>query len=80
MGHVNLLNVDTEGHDIEVVKGAGAMLEVMEIDLLQVEAAMSHDDTRYVALNDFIEYLEPMGYRLFGLYEQMRAQEPGSAH
>jgi len=71
ISHVDLLKIDTEGHDLEVLIGAESLLDEMQIDLVQVEAGMNDDNTRHVSLATFIEYLQPKGYRLFGLYEQV---------
>jgi len=69
--HVNLCKVDTEGLDLEVVAGFGQMLEAQAIDLLQVEAGLNPTNTAHVDLTRFRDLLEPLGYRLFYLYDQV---------
>lgn len=69
---VSYLKIDTEGYDLEVLKGFESMLERMSIDLLQVEASMNDLNRKHVDLQEFRGFLEPRGYRLFGVYEQAR--------
>jgi FkbM family methyltransferase len=35
--HINLLKIDTEGHDLEVLKGGAGLLKEEKVDLLQIE-------------------------------------------
>lgn len=67
---INFLKVDTEGHDLEVLKGAEAMLRKSEIDVMDVEVGMNVDNKYHVPLHDVQVFLEGFGYRLFGLHEQ----------
>lgn len=69
--HVDLLKVDTEGQDLEVLRGGARLLDEMRISVLQVEAGMSRTNNRHVAFETFREYLEPRRYALFGMYEQV---------
>ena len=68
---INYLKVDTEGSDLDVLKGAEEMLTSHRIDLIQVEAGMNFRNTHHVPFEDFKRFLEPRGYFLFGLYEQV---------
>jgi FkbM family methyltransferase len=69
--HINLLKIDTEGHDLYVLEGARAMLAGNRIDVVQVEAGMNPLNTNHVHLKEFLQLLEPLGYFLFGVYEQV---------
>ena len=69
--HIHLLKIDTEGHDLHVLEGARAMLETSCIDVVQVEAGMNPLNTDHVHLKEFLQFLEPLGYFLFGVFEQM---------
>jgi len=67
---VSFLKIDTEGRDLDVLCGAKRLLESSAVDLLQVEAGMHHGNTHHVNHLRFYEYLEPLGYSLFGVYDQ----------
>jgi hypothetical protein len=69
--HIHLIKIDTEGLDMEVLKGAARMLEDNAIDLIQVEAGMNSTNQLHVPLREFMEYLEPKGYHLFRIYDQV---------
>lgn len=68
---IGFLKVDTEGHDLEVLKGAQQLLEESRVDFVQVEAGMNRTNRLHVPLAAFQDYLEPRSYFLFALYEQM---------
>jgi FkbM family methyltransferase len=67
---INYLKIDTEGGDLEVLKGAANMLTEQRIDLVEVEAGMNPGNNRHVPFEALKEYLESHGYFLFGIYEQ----------
>lgn len=68
---INYLKIDTEGGDLEVLKGAVNMLTEQRIDCVQVEAGMNPNNNRHVPFEFLKEYLESHKYFLFGIYEQM---------
>jgi FkbM family methyltransferase len=68
--HIHYLKIDTEGHDLEVLKGASSMLTDFRIDLVQAEVSMNPDNNLHVSFFKVANHLEPLGYRLFGVYEQ----------
>jgi len=68
---ISYLKIDTEGYDLEVLKGAQTMLREQRIDLVEVEAGMYPGDTRHVPFEKLKEYLEQQEYFVFALYEQM---------
>ena len=68
--YVDVLKIDTEGFDIEVLKGATGMLRQHNITFIQVEAGMNPHNKLHVPLQAFVDYLTPFGYVLFGIYEQ----------
>ena len=70
VGYIDVLKIDTEGFDIEVLKGATSMLQGHKITFIQVEAGMNPHNKLHVPLQDFVDYLTPFGYVLFGIYEQ----------
>jgi FkbM family methyltransferase len=68
---ISYLKIDTEGGDLEVLKGAVNMLTEQRIDCVQVEAGMNSSNNRHVPLELLKEFLESHRYFLFGIYEQM---------
>jgi FkbM family methyltransferase len=68
---ISLLKIDTEGHDLEVLRGSSGMLSSMAIDIVQVEAGMNSTNTRHVPFAELRETLAGFGYDLFAFYEQV---------
>lgn len=67
---IDYLKIDTEGHDLEVLKGAREMLAAHKVGFVQVEAAMTRENRKHVAFAEFDNHLWNFGYVLFGIYEQ----------
>ncbi len=61
IGHIDLLKIDTEGHDLSVLKGARSALSERKIGMIQFEFIPANIATR-VTMRDFFEVLE--GYRI----------------
>lgn len=70
--HISLLKIDTEGHDLAVLRGAKGMLSRATIDIVQVEAGMNPGNNVHVPFDALRTELERHGYRLFGIYSQVR--------
>lgn len=70
INYIDVLKIDTEGFDIEVLKGATSMLKANHIKFIQVEAGMNPYNKLHVPLQQFVNFLLPYGYVLFGIYEQ----------
>jgi hypothetical protein len=70
--HINYLKIDTEGYDLEVLKGASELLAGHSIDLLEVEVGMNPRNDYHVNISVVLEYLESKGYLVFGVYEQVQ--------
>lgn len=68
--HIDFLKIDTEGLDLEVLKGAEQLLKANQVTLIQVEAGMNSLNKKHIPLEQFKEYLEERGYLLFGIYGQ----------
>jgi FkbM family methyltransferase len=68
---IDFLKIDTEGFDLDVLKGAAALLDHDRIGIVQVEAGLSPLNTTHVPLEQLKTYLETKGYYLFGIYEQV---------
>jgi FkbM family methyltransferase len=69
--NISILKIDTEGHDLDVVLGFISLIQLHRVDFIQVEASMNRHNTKHVAFRDFCGLLEPLGYALFGIYDQV---------
>jgi FkbM family methyltransferase len=67
---VDFLKVDTEGHDLDVLRGAESMLSEQRIAVVQTEVGMSPLNTLHAAFEVTKAHLEKRGYYLFGIYAQ----------
>jgi len=67
---IDLLKIDTEGFDLEVLKGARNMLSSGQIAFVLAEIGFHPGDARHVLFDDIRSYLLPMGYTVFGIYDQ----------
>lgn len=69
---IDVLKIDTEGGDLDVLRGARRMLSSSRIGVVQVEAGMHDANARHVPFASFVQLLEAeFGYRLFGIYDQV---------
>lgn len=71
INEINYLKIDTEGGDLEVLRGAENMLTEQRIDLVEVEAGMNVSNKWHVPFEVLKGYLESRRYFLFGIYEQV---------
>lgn len=66
---IDYLKIDVEGHELEVLKGAGRLLTEGRIRIIQFEY-----DRSYLAANlrlkDMFDLLQGYGYRLYKIYPQ----------
>ena len=67
---IDYLKIDTEGYDLEVLKGATEMLEDGSIAFVQAEVSMNPKNTFHVDFVEVKNFLEKYKYVLFGIYEQ----------
>lgn len=68
---IDYLKIDTEGHDLSVLRSARPWLEVDRIKIIEVEAGISPENTHHVPYHDLIAELTSHRYRVFGIYEQI---------
>jgi FkbM family methyltransferase len=67
---VDILKLDTEGYELEVLRGAEIMLLKNRITIIKVECGVNPDIEYHLSLEDICDHLYPLGYRLFGFYDQ----------
>jgi FkbM family methyltransferase len=77
---ISFLKIDTEGHDLEVLKGAAKVLDEQRIDFVKVEAGMNPANERHVPFTELKSYVEARGYWLFGIYDQKHERSGGRPH
>lgn len=71
LNDVALMKIDTEGHDLRVLKGAERALAQGKVAAVIVEASMSPRNQFHVPFQDFQNFFEDLGgWHLFGVYEQ----------
>jgi len=65
---VDLLKTDTEGHDLSVLRGCGALLDGRRISFVLCEVGFSAGNTGNSHLAEIGDYLKAHGYEFFALY------------
>lgn len=70
VSRIDLLKIDAEGFDLEVLKGAQQMITSQRIPFILVESGFHPEDNRHVLFDEFRALLMPMGYSVFGIYDQ----------
>lgn len=65
---IDLLKIDTEGFELEVLKGSKELLKSKKINSIICEVALSGINKRNTQLNDIIKFLDDYEYYFVGLY------------
>jgi FkbM family methyltransferase len=81
---VHFLKVDTEGYELEVLRGAEAALRSSRIAIIQLEVGVDQIAKPMFSLEEARRYLAERGYLLQGVYNQCRTRAtapppPGTA-
>ncbi len=69
INRIDLLKTDTEGFDLEVLKGAEGMLRARQIQFILTEATFHRDDSYHTSFFSLAEYLYAFGYCFVDLYD-----------
>ena len=69
---IDFLKIDTEGFDLEVLKGAVGLLEKQAIPFILTEVSMNPTNTYHVDFVEMKHYMESFSYYIFGIYEQVQ--------
>jgi FkbM family methyltransferase len=74
---INLLKIDTEGHDLFVLKGATRMLSQQRVDFIFAEFNDFREKPGTVggALNSISEFVAPFGFRFVSTYTDFLVTE-----
>ena len=67
LDRIHFLKIDAEGFDLDVLEGAQALLSAQKVDLFMFEFASAWAGNKR-SLWEAVEYLEPLPYRLFRLF------------
>jgi len=66
---INILKIDTEGHELSVLKGAEKMLKKGKIDIIYVECGFKPEDRCHSNFFAIAEYLRCCNYNVAGFTE-----------
>lgn len=66
---IDLLKTDTEGFDLEVLKGAEAMLRAHQVQFILAEATFHPQNTYHTSFFRLAEYLHGLEYHFVDLYD-----------
>jgi len=69
INHIDLLKTDTEGFDLEVLKGAEAMLRARQIQFILAEVTFQLGNTYHTSFFRLAEYLHRLEYHFVDLYD-----------
>jgi len=69
ISRINLLKTDTEGFDLQVIRGCEELLIAKNVDLVLSEVGVHIDDLRHTSFSKVTSYLELRGLFLYGLYD-----------
>jgi len=73
ISNIDILKIDTEGYDLEVLKGGQSILSNGRVRVVLVEAGMNPDNDLHVPFRELYDFLQEVGFYLFALYEQKDA-------
>ncbi len=66
---IDLLKTDTEGFDLEVLRGAHELLDSRAIDFVYSEVGFDRNDPRHTYFDDIFQFLREYQFGFLGLYE-----------
>jgi len=74
--HVNLLKTDTEGFDLEVLRGASSALAQKRVDLVYCEVAFNPDDRLHTYFDTVSRFLAEYDFVFLGLFDTVYCDNP----
>ncbi len=66
---IDILKTDTEGYDLDVIRGARDLLETRRISYILAEASIHDGDGQHTNLFELREHLRPFGYHLCSFFD-----------
>lgn len=73
---VDLLKIDTEGHELAVLRGARKQFEERRIGAVLLETTLDPADTTHTQLALASDFLVPFGFHLTAIYDQVIWEPP----
>lgn len=73
---LDFLKIDTEGHELAVLRGATGLLTAGRVGAIFAEASLDASDNWHTALPAIQAHLAPLGFHLAGLYDQVTRGNP----
>ena len=67
LSRINLLKIDTQGHEDEVLAGAQKALEAGVIDVIETELIVGDSYVKSLRFYDLEKILLPLGYKFYGI-------------
>jgi FkbM family methyltransferase len=67
---IDILKIDVEGFDLAVLQGASELMRLRRVRFILIEVGFHPGDSRHVLFDDVRSLLMPLGFRLFGIYDQ----------
>ena len=64
---INLLKIDTQGHEDEVLKGAQETLKLNKIDIIETELIVGNMYEKTLSFNEIENLIYPYGYKIFAI-------------
>lgn len=71
INEIGLLKIDTEGHEIEVLKGADTTIKSGRVKAIFAECDFYREDIQHTYFPDLLDYLSEKDFSFFGLYDVM---------
>ncbi len=71
LASIDLFKIDVEGAELSVLRGATPLLASGGVGFILAEAGFAPGPSRFTPLSQLIETLQPHGYWLVGVYEQL---------
>jgi FkbM family methyltransferase len=69
---IDYLKIDTEGYDLEVLKGGTDLLKKQSVSFIEIELGMNPENHYHVDFVEVKSFLENFDYRIYGIYEQVQ--------
>jgi len=69
---IDFLKIDTEGHDLRVLRGFKESLNAGIVGLIQCEVSMSMANPKHAYFQEILDFIKPFDFEIFGFYEQIR--------
>lgn len=65
--HIDILKIDTQGFEIEVLKGSKEILSKFAVDFIELEVIIAGPYKNSISFSDVESVLNPLGYKLYAI-------------